>query len=421
MRTRLVLLAGVLLLARPPAVRGAGLEPVDYDTYYELLPEMKAVSDRSMASLRTLHKLMEALKQEENDTRAAGIRAQIRQVLLDHRALKIRMTRLVDRILRKKKSSHTDLEVLRILRTTTLKRVSWNNQFLKYVARDISREIGVPIRLNAKVQELNQIQISFPEITAEGVLNLICENFDLKWIIYEGEVIVVKKLGPNEERFLAWEKKHGKVDWIAEDEAGTYEDLGVKEAKRKLKKLEDMDLPLLEQNMLKIYVLEGESKRHELRLKELEIATRYRHMIGEKPKTPEEEAARIKRHKHVLHYLYMERENAIEVWDVINKVLGERLVLPDDDEELRKLLAKNIEKIEWVDKDLEDALQELGDLIGVAVELDLPPYVEMTVKLSVENVTVETVIKMICKWHHLDWTYARGKLIFSHLQAGGGR
>ena len=91
------------------------------------------------------------------------------------------------------------------------------------------------------------MEIFFPEISADGVMSLLCENFDLKWIIFGGEFIVLKKIRRNEERFIEWEKKHGKVDWIQEDKEGTYEDVEVKEAKRELKKLEDMDLPAPQQ------------------------------------------------------------------------------------------------------------------------------------------------------------------------------
>ena len=47
------------------------------------------------------------------------------------------------------------------------------------------------------------------------------------------------------------------------------------------------------------------------------------------PDTEEERQKRVKRHKHILHYLYMERDNAIEVLDVLNRVLGDHLTLED--------------------------------------------------------------------------------------------
>jgi hypothetical protein len=418
MSIRTVLLALAALCILQPAATAKELQPIDYNAYYELLPHMKEASEWSNQSVRDLNKLMKALEQSEDDDEAAGIRAQIRPLLEEHRKVKDRMANLVDRVLMKKDPERANVDALRALRNTTLRRVSWSNTFLKYVARDIADGMGVPIRLNAKVQELNQVEINFPEISAEGVLNLICQNFDLKWIIFEGEFIVLKKIGPNEARFLKWEKKHGKVDWIGEDEAGTYEDdeVEVLDAKRKLLKLENMDLPLLKQNMTKMYILEGESKRHELRLKELEMHARVLEMLKKEPANEEERQAKIKRHKHILHYLYMERENSIEVWDIINMVLGEQTRLEDDNAELRKLLSKDIPRLEWQNKDIEDALYELGQMIGVPVEVEIPSFVEMTINLSIENATVETVIGLICDFQPLDWRYVGGKLFFAHIQ-----
>jgi hypothetical protein len=326
--------------------------------------------------------------------------------------MKHEMIGYVDKALKRGKPDREDIDALRALRNTQLKHVRWKNIFLKYVARDISQAIGVPIRLNAKVQELNQVEIYFPEISAEGVMDLICENFDLKWIIYAGEFLVLKKVGPNEARFLEWEKKHGKVDWIGEDEARTYEDLPVAAAKRKLKRLEDMDLPLLNQNMTKIYILEGQGRLHEARLDELKVMAKVLQAVND----PKFEAEKEKRHKHTLHYLNMERENSIEVWHVINQVLGDVLELPEDDEDWRRLLSTPIAKIEWQEKDLEEALFELGDMVGVPVEADLPPFVDLSVNLSVENVTLETVITLLCDIHAMDYKYVKGKLFFAHVQ-----
>lgn len=414
-RTVLIAVVGLLLFA--PAGRARELDPIDYAAYYEVLPLMKEISEASNKSVGDIHTLMTELLGTADDAKAAGIRAQIRPLLVEHRKMKERMVEIVDRVLMKPGRDRSDIEALRALRDTVLRRVSWNNTFFKYVARDISQAIGVPIRLNAKVQELNTVEIGFPEISAEGVLTLICQNFGLKWIVYGGEFVVLKQIGPNEARFLAWEKDHGPVDWIAEDKAKTYEDVAVGTAKRELKKVENMDLPLLKQNMTKIYILEGESSRHEFRLKELEMHARVLDMLKQEARTQEEVDSRIKRHKHILHYLYMERENAIEVWDVINRVLGEQPRLEDENEELRRLLAIEIPLIEWTNVDIEVALQELGRMVGVQVAVDLPVNLEVLINLSVENVTLETVIALICDLSPLDWRFVNGKLFFAHLHS----
>ena len=38
----------------------------------------------------------------------------------------------------------------------------------------------------------------------------------------------------------------------------------------------------------------------------------------------------------------------------------------------------------------------------------------MTVNLSVENVTVETVLNLICDIHPLQYRYINGRLFFAH-------
>jgi hypothetical protein len=58
-------------------------------------------------------------------------------------------------------------------------------------------------------------------------------------------------------------------------------------------------------------------------------------------------------------------------------------------------------------------------MVGVSVEVDLPPFVDFAVTLSVENVNLETVINLICDFHPLDWKYIGGKLFFAHIQGEG--
>jgi len=413
----------VLLLAAPSA--GAKeLEPIDYGKYFELLPEMKRISEESNQNVRTLHTLMKDLRATPEKQDASALRGQIREILEGHRKLKVRMIEICHAVLEKKPSGRTNVDVLRAVRNTQLRRVQWNEQFLKYVVRDISQATGIPIRLQNTVQELNQVFIRFPEIGAEAALDLICENFDLKWIIYGGEIMIFRKINQNEARFIEYEKKTGrKVDWIEEDKVGTYdsEDERLKAEERKkereLKKLEDVDLPLLAHRMTKLYTLEGESKKHELRLSELKLAAEFIDRMKQgKPLTAEQEKDRIKRHKHVLHYVYMERDNAIEVWDIINQVLGDRIVIPDEDEALRDLLTTPVELIEWRDVDLEDALYELGRIAGVEVDADLPSNVDMKISLTIEKVTVETVLEFICDIHPLDWRFVKGRLVFAYTR-----
>ncbi|MCU0728171.1 MAG: hypothetical protein MUE73_20680, partial [Planctomycetes bacterium] len=263
-----------------PAFAQEDQAPVDLNTYFKLLPEMQQISEKSVESIRTLNRLMKALEQSVKDDEAAGLRAQIRPVLLEHRSLKERMIALVDQILKAPAPARSNLEALRKLHSTTLHDVSWNNIIFKYVVRDLTQALGIPIHLNGRVTIRHQVDVQFPQVTALAALDMICTNFELKWIIYNGEIHIAKKINPNEDRFIEWEKAHGQVDWIGEDEAKTYEDLPVEKAKRLLEKLEGMDLPLLRQRLTKLYVLEGESKRHEVRLAEMKAVEHSMTMFG---------------------------------------------------------------------------------------------------------------------------------------------
>jgi len=433
MKTRILLVVLALLLAAAPAGLAKGgkkdkpLAPFDYEAYFGSLKRMQEISEISNKNIKTLHHLMKELSREEpqskekEEARLAALRADVRKLLAEHRKLKLEMIGLADRALIKKPSGITDITALRRLRNTELHDVRWSDTFLKYVVKDLAKALDVPVRLQNNVQELNQVNMDFRTINADAALGIICTNFELKYIIYGGELTIYRQINRNEARFLEYEKKTGqKIDWIAEDEAMTRETIVDKDGRKKrvLKKLEDMDLPYLNQQMTKLYILEGESKRHELRLQELKLAAEFLDMVGKIQKSDQSEEDKIKRHKHVVHYVWMERDNAIEVWDIVNRVLGDILEVPEDNALLREILKKEIPYLTWKDMDVETALYEIGRLAGVEVEVDIPPNIELAVTLNAENLTVKMVLDFICNQHNLDWRFVNGKLFFVYM--GGG-
>lgn len=398
---------------------GVAAEPapeIDWQTYYAELPGMKEISDKSNASIHRIHDLVTGLKNTTDERKSAELRAELRKVLEAHRALKVQAIEAVDRVLHRPAATRTDQEALRVLRNTTLRRVGWRDQALKFVIRDLSEALELPIRLSAPVQELHNVTLSFPEVRPESVLNIICQNFELKWIIYGGEVIVYRALNRSEERFLEYEKKHGKIDWIAEDKKNTYETIPVDKGKRELEAVENMDLPLLEGNLTKLYILEGESGIMEVRLKELEIASaaaeRRRFERGD---TPEAKAASEKRRKHIHHYVMQERDNAVEVWSILNEVLGIRLQLEDGDPALQALLSKEVAAVNWRETPLPDALLEVGRLLGVKVEYDLPKRFQFTVNLQITGITGEVLLQTVCDLQPLAWKFENGVLKFVYV------
>jgi hypothetical protein len=423
------LVLGAVFLS--PAVLAKGgkkdkpLAPFDYEAYFENLPRMQEISETSNKNIKKLHKLMKELSRteagnskEQEETRLSLLRKDIRRLLSAHRKLKVEMIQLCDRALKKQPGKKTNIDALRSLRNRELHDVHWSDVFLKYVVKDLAIALDVPVRLQNSVQELNQVNMDFRTISADAAMQIICQNFDLKYIIYDGEITIYRKLNRNEERFLEYEKKTGqKIDWIAEDEAMTRETITDKDGRkvRKLKKLEDFDLPYLNQQMVKLYILEGESKRHELRLKELKLAAEFIDMVGKVQKTKDSEEDRIKRHKHVVHYVWMERDNAIEVWDIVNRVLGDVLEVPEDNALLREILKKEIPSIQWKNQDVETALYEIGRIAGVEIELDIPGNIELSVNLSAENLTVKMVLDFLSNQFNLDWRFVNGKFFFAYM------
>jgi len=429
MKTRTLLVVLILLLLAPAGIAKGGkknkpLAPFDYEKYFAGLKRMSEIAEVSNENVKTLARYMRELLREEpgkskkeQEARLQRLRSQVRKLLTEHRKLKVEMIALADRALKKTYSGKKDVDALRALRTRELHDVHWRDVFLKYVVKDFAVALDTPFRLQNSVQELNQVNMNFATISADAALDIICKNFDLKYIIWGGEFVIYRKINRNEGRFMEWEKKHGKVDWIAEDEAMTRETIIDKDGrkKRKLKKLEDFDLPYLNQQMTKLYILEGESKRHEVRLKELKLAAEFLDMVGKIQKSKQSEEDRIKRHKHVVHYVWMERDNAIEVWDIINRTLGDVLEIPEDDVVLRELLAKEIASINWKNTDVETALYEIGRIAGVEVEVDMPSNIEVSVTFSAENLNVKMVIEWICQQFNFDWRFVDGKLFFAYM------
>lgn len=432
-RTVLIAVLAVMILApvglaqdkkrkkdKPPA-------PFNYEAYFGGLKRMSEIAEKSNENIRKLNHAMKELGREETkkskaeqEARITRLRGQVRRILTEHRKLKLEMIGLCDRALKKKYAGKKDVDALRSLLNTELQDVRWADTFLKYVVKDLAVALETPVRLQNSVQELNQVNMDFRTINAEAALGIICKNFDLKYIIYGGEFVIYRKLNRNEERFLEWEKKHGKVDWIAEDEAMTRETIVDKDGRKKRihKKLEDLDLPYLGQQLTKMYILEGESKRHEVRLKELKLAAEFIDMVGKIQKTDESEADRIKRHKHVVHYVWMERDNAIEVWDIVNRTLGDVLIVPEDNEILREILAKEVPSVEWKNTDVETALYEVGRWAGVEIEVDIPANIELSVSLSADNLSIKMILDFLSNEFNMDWRYVNGKLFFAYM--GGG-
>lgn len=214
--------AGFVAFAAAPTVT-AGDDLLDPALVRAVMPEMKEFSDKGGELVGRLHGVMEKLHATRDELEQRELRGQIRQILTDYRATKIGMIASVRRALQLPKSPLTDEEALSRLQNTDLEGIVWNDAFFDKCIRDLSRAIDVPMRLQYAVIQKNQVAMSFEKAPAEMILATLCNGFDLRYVIHDGEVVIYKKITPLENRFLEYQKRHPDVKlryWEHEDASG---------------------------------------------------------------------------------------------------------------------------------------------------------------------------------------------------------
>jgi len=190
-------------LTRHPSI------PIDYEAWWEDLPEAKALSEKGLELAMRLHDVMGRLAESEKDpVKGRASRAEARAVLEEYRAVKARQVAIVDRAMKTPPPRSSDVDILRKLRDTELLSISWNKR--KYI--DCLGDIGSALRINfvihPGVNEYNTVEMDFPRMSASGILRTICDGFELEAIVYNGEVTVIKKLKRNDERMLKYLNNH---------------------------------------------------------------------------------------------------------------------------------------------------------------------------------------------------------------------
>jgi hypothetical protein len=294
--------------------------------------------------------------------------------------------------------------------------------------------VGVPIRLHYRVVQKNKVTFDFQRTRAEAALAFLCNGFDLRYLVYDGEIIVYKKITPTEERFLEYQKKHPDVElryWDREKADGDYDvkkkQITDAEAEKNAQRwsLDTLDLGLLHENLLKIHIVEASSERHNQRL----IAkTSFEAMTADSESTGDAEvdaanaAARRKMDFQLRTYLLLELDGAIETIDTLQRVLGKNLVTDPTKAETRKFLQRDAPAISWRNRELVSALKEFGTKLGVAVEVTgIPKTVELFIDLLLEGANVEQAIGFIVSHHEMKWTFEKGTLKFEYMNLPDGK
>jgi hypothetical protein len=452
--------AAAVLLAAPrpcPAQEvlayGEERPVIDYDAFVAGVPEMVEVSRTSQGLVQELHECMDRLSAAEADAeKQKEERAKARDVLLRYREEKARLVRLVDRVFRTPTPAEADLAILQRLRETELVGVQWKETRYIDCLRDLARELKLRFLLHPDVLKFNTVDAAFPKTSADGILRQLTTGFDCEHIVYNGEIVVIKAIKRNDARLQKWLEEHpGWKYWRPKDAPEIEDDLAVgpgpapapaaslpgliraavraaAEGGGGASRLEDMDLGMLQRNMLKIYVSEKESAINRKRLDELRIAVEVKGEPGREGvsgTTPEEQAEMEERHKHIFHYLLLEKTSAVQVIYVADRVLGTEVHLSGEGRAERAILEKRIEMIEIPKNaagkgtEIHEAAKILSQALGVPVRVKSIEEKIYRISLSMERTTGEVVLKHICSSLPFDYFIEDGGIVLRHRNLRG--
>ncbi len=184
--------------------------------------------------------------------------------------------------------------------------------------------------------------------------------------------------------------------------------------------VDDMDLALLQQGLLKIYVTERESGINEARLHELKISSEVDGAPDEnrlvKP-SPEQLEDMKKRQKAIFHFLLQEKTNAIQIVNLVDKVLGTEVHLPGEGRAERAILEKEVDLIDIPGgTSFDEACKIISKALGCPVEAELPDLTNFTIRMLLERTTGEAIIKQVTASLPMEWRIEGGTLIFRHIE-----
>ena len=219
-------LAGAALAAsRPPAAHGEG-ELLDYALVQRTLPRLQELGTESSTHMQRMHELVEVLEKGQQTTpERKATQTAIKAAVESYMRTKEEMKTVLRKVLRIEASPQTDREIMDVLHNTELNGIAWQDASFRKCMKDLSGALGIRIRMAYHVVQMNQVTMQFRSAQASTVLGSLCNYFELRYVIQDGEVVVFKKLTPNEERFLEYEAKHPGVKlkyWEREDASGEY-------------------------------------------------------------------------------------------------------------------------------------------------------------------------------------------------------
>ncbi len=208
----LALTASDTVLAQDVTAHDEGPPGVDFAAFFGAVPQMKALAEETLEQSRQIADLMDRLAATEGDPGKNRVeRGALRDLLVKYRDNKAALVRLTDAALNTPAPKESDLDVMRKLRETELVGIHWDRAKFINCLRDIAGAVGVRITMHPDVLKNNTVEASMPRAAADGLLAQLCALCDSEYVVYNGEVIVVKKYKRNDKRLQAFLDKH--PDW----------------------------------------------------------------------------------------------------------------------------------------------------------------------------------------------------------------
>ena len=218
--------AGAALAAPGSRPARGGDKMLDYAKIQRALPELRKLTDHGAQNVKRLHDAVELLGDNpRGEVGRRKARQDVHDILEDHLATKTKVATALRDVLEIPPTGRTDREVMDLLHSKMFYGVNWEEKSFRKCINDCSKALGVRIRMTYHVIQMNMVSLQFAEAPAATVLATLCNHFHLRYTVENGEIVIFKKLTPNEERFLEYEKKHPGVKlryWDREDASGKY-------------------------------------------------------------------------------------------------------------------------------------------------------------------------------------------------------
>ena len=224
-------LAAGAALAAPAGGPARGQEKLlDYDLVQRTLPRLGELGDKSGAQMIRMHDLVAKLDTGLTTPERKATRAEIKEAVETYMGTKQEMKQVLREVLDIPPVRRTDEEIMSAIHETELFDINWNDDTFRKCMKDLSAALGVRVRLAYHVVQMNTVTMRFRRAQASTIVGSLCNYFELRYVIQDGEIVIFKKITPNESRFLEYQEKHPDVKlkyWEREDASGEY----VKETK----------------------------------------------------------------------------------------------------------------------------------------------------------------------------------------------